>query len=465
MEPLQGKPTEIISTNCYSGSDTPPEDKPYRPRGLWESLTTVVESVTLQLLYASNEVIGYELLLTLQEDSLSPQPFLWIPVVATVVVGWLSRNRWNPETPLFNQLDEQEFNKQHELQIISFMFEPPSNSSHSSMVLFGTPQPNYPHSLRFYNTWANTHGGSNGGGWQESQHTLGDNCYIGGCWGRCQYALPNEALLYDNHYGTDQYKNVFADGYGQQTYGQANTEKDYTGGTNHSTHPEGCLCDNCLGSNLFFCSTSESTDTTIHFTSMNSNSCTTEATSTALSKPVTIANPSSNYVVSAEPSEKKCKQTHLPSDQRPKRPKTHECDKCGYKTDRASILERHKQTHLPSDQRPKAHECDKCNYKTDRASSLKAHKQTHLPADERHKAHECDKCNYKTDRAGNLKTHKQTHLPSDQRPKRPKIHECDQCDYITDHTGHMNKHKRTRHPATGPDNNNSDDDNAPANPP
>ncbi|WP_187300028.1 C2H2-type zinc finger protein [Endozoicomonas montiporae] len=292
MEPLQGKPTEIISTNCYSGSDTPPEDKPYRPRGLWESLTTVVESVTLQLLYASNEVIGYELLLTLQEDSLSPQPFLWIPVVATVVVGWLSRNRWNPETPLFNQLDEQEFNKQHELQIISFMFEPPSNSSHSSMVLFDPPQPNYPHSSRVYNARANTHGGGDGGGWQESQHTLGDNCYIGCCWGRCQYALPNEALVYDNQYDTDQYKNIFADGYGQQTYGQANTEKDYTGGTNHSTHTENCVWVSCLDPTFFFDSDSESTDAATHFTSMNSNSCTTEANSTTPSKSVAIVNPS-----------------------------------------------------------------------------------------------------------------------------------------------------------------------------
>ncbi|MGI9278698.1 MAG: hypothetical protein ACR2PX_03595, partial [Endozoicomonas sp.] len=107
MEPLQGKPTEITNTNSYSGSDTPPDDKPSRPKGPWESLTTVVESVTWQLLYASNEVIGYKLLLAFQKDSYQPQPFSWMPVVATVVVGWLTRSNWNPEAPLFNQLDEQ----------------------------------------------------------------------------------------------------------------------------------------------------------------------------------------------------------------------------------------------------------------------------------------------------------------------------------------------------------------------
>ena len=42
-----------------------------------------------------------------------------MPVVATVVVGWLSRSYWNPEAPLFNQLDEQVIHANHELQIIS----------------------------------------------------------------------------------------------------------------------------------------------------------------------------------------------------------------------------------------------------------------------------------------------------------------------------------------------------------
>ncbi|MGI9279565.1 MAG: TolC family protein, partial [Endozoicomonas sp.] len=107
MGSLQGKPTEMTNISGYSGSDTPPDDKPYWPRSFWESLTTVVESVTWQLLYASNEVIGYKLLLAFQKDSYQPQPFSWMPVVATVVVGWLTRSNWNPEAPLFNQLDEQ----------------------------------------------------------------------------------------------------------------------------------------------------------------------------------------------------------------------------------------------------------------------------------------------------------------------------------------------------------------------
>ena len=119
MEPFQDKTTEFTYTNGYSEPDTPPDDKLYRPGGLWEKLTTLFESVSWQLLYATNEVVGCRLLLSLQDNSLSPQPFSWMSVVATVVAGWLSTTYWNPEAPMFNQLDEQVIHANHELQIIT----------------------------------------------------------------------------------------------------------------------------------------------------------------------------------------------------------------------------------------------------------------------------------------------------------------------------------------------------------
>ena len=132
IESLQGKPTEITNTNDYSGSDSPPDDKPYGPGGLWESLSAVLESVSWQLLYATNEVIGYKLFLTLQEGSYQHRPFSWEPVMTTVVVGWLSRSHWNPELPIFNQLDEQESKQQRELQIITLMDRPCGGYSSST---------------------------------------------------------------------------------------------------------------------------------------------------------------------------------------------------------------------------------------------------------------------------------------------------------------------------------------------
>ena len=132
MEPWQGRPTEIIRTNSYSGSGTPPDDKPHRPGGLWESLTTVVESVSWQLLYATSGCVGYKLLLTLQDGSYPPQPFLWTPLVATVVVIGFSRSHWNPGLPTFNPLDEQASGQQHGIQIITLMDNPGGGHSSST---------------------------------------------------------------------------------------------------------------------------------------------------------------------------------------------------------------------------------------------------------------------------------------------------------------------------------------------
>ena len=118
---LQETPSETADTSGYPGSDSPPDNKPRRPSGLWETMTTVVESISWQALYATRDVIGYTLTLTLQkqEGSLEPITYSWMPVIATVVVGWLTSTHWNPEQPLFTQMHQQEVNLQHQLAIIT----------------------------------------------------------------------------------------------------------------------------------------------------------------------------------------------------------------------------------------------------------------------------------------------------------------------------------------------------------
>ena len=197
MGSLQGKPKEIISTNSYSGPDSPPEDKPYRPRGLWvwESLTTVVKFASGYLLYAYNEVIGYKLILTLQEGSPAPQSLSLAPVVATVVVGWMTRSHWYPESPIFNQLDEQESNKQHELQIITLM-DNPSGGHTWSTGTWGQGQSFTTHSFTSSSHYSPTNyrdsGYGNDGGWPVyHSHTYTGICWAMPCGGyRCQYAPP-----------------------------------------------------------------------------------------------------------------------------------------------------------------------------------------------------------------------------------------------------------------------------------
>ncbi|WP_252179816.1 hypothetical protein [Endozoicomonas sp. 4G] len=158
---------------------------------------------------------------------------------------------------------------------------------------------------------------------------------------------------------------------------------------------------------------------------------------------------------------KRHKQTHLPADQRPRKPKMHHCDHegCNYRTDHTGHLKMHKQKHLPADQklkklkRPKktkVHPCDYqgCGFSTGHMTHLKMHKKTHLPADQRPKRleHHCDheSCNYSTSHTSHMKRHKQIHLPADQRLKVQCDHEG--CNYGTHQASNLKKHKWTHLP-------------------
>ena len=191
-EPLPGKSAEITGTNGYPGPDTPPDDKPYRPGGFWVSLTTVVESVSWELLYVANDVAGYKLLLSLQEDSLSPQPFSWMPVVSAVIVGWLSRSDWNPEAPLFNQLDEQVIHASHELRIITLPL-PEHEASGTTHKTTGTritgngltrQKPSGGFNFRSVATWFS--GGAGGDQPHEPWHSRSETDHCPTCNGICE---------------------------------------------------------------------------------------------------------------------------------------------------------------------------------------------------------------------------------------------------------------------------------------
>ncbi|AMO57991.1 hypothetical protein EZMO1_4063 [Endozoicomonas montiporae CL-33] len=193
MEPLRKNSADTTDTSSYAGSDSPPDDKPYRPPGFWQTVTTVVESIW-QPLYANREVIGYTLILTLQKQGSPPesQPYLWLPVVATVVVGWLTRKHWNPELPLFSQMDEQESSEQHELQIITLM-----NSNQGSSFWQSFPERQQDQSSGSWYSFGYSpssgclSGNSGGGGGfpPGSAHTFGQHCPEHPCNnGPCTYA-------------------------------------------------------------------------------------------------------------------------------------------------------------------------------------------------------------------------------------------------------------------------------------
>ena len=123
--PLQGKESfEDGYSSTYGGEDSPPDDKPRKPGGRGGYTTTLIESWDWQPLYGSSEVVvGFLLSLTVDKSSLSGFTTSWKPVIGTLVVGWVIRTLYNPEQPLFNQMDAQQ-SEDHRLTIITYPKDP-----------------------------------------------------------------------------------------------------------------------------------------------------------------------------------------------------------------------------------------------------------------------------------------------------------------------------------------------------
>ena len=126
-------------------------------------------------------------------------------MVATVVVGWLTRSNWNPEAPIFNQLDEQASNQQHELQIITLM-DKPGDSYSMATGTWGQGQSFSMYSSsadRSHYSFANYLRGyyGDGPGWPtHSGHSYGENCYEQPCCsqqGHCIFA-PSSINQHDD---------------------------------------------------------------------------------------------------------------------------------------------------------------------------------------------------------------------------------------------------------------------------
>ncbi len=105
LNTLSFTPSDIVGTNGYSGSIFRPDNKPHR-LGSYGLKTSFIESISWQLIYGTNLLVAYELVLSTRAAAMSTKPYSWTPVEALVVVGWLLKSCWNSDSPLSDPIEQ-----------------------------------------------------------------------------------------------------------------------------------------------------------------------------------------------------------------------------------------------------------------------------------------------------------------------------------------------------------------------
>ncbi len=192
---LSGSPSVIVYLNGDAGPDLPTYYK-RRKRVSYEIITTLIESIYWQLLYATNLLVAFELTLTTRDTSLSPAPYSWLPEETVAAVGWLLKSYWNPDSLLLNRVQQQEISQDHPFVITAMMRGSEHNQPQDQpSAASDQPPPETPtNPLSSFISLLYSGVGEDNRDPQQHSHTLGLDCYVHPCNGVCIFRPPSESL-------------------------------------------------------------------------------------------------------------------------------------------------------------------------------------------------------------------------------------------------------------------------------
>ncbi|WP_257292090.1 hypothetical protein [Endozoicomonas sp. ONNA1] len=104
---LSGNLSVIAHTNGYTEPDSLPDDKPHKSGG-YGVKTPLNEPISWQWLYATSLLVGYQLILTTKDTSLSSIPFSWLPMEVAIIVGWLLKSHGYHNSPFPHRVEQQD---------------------------------------------------------------------------------------------------------------------------------------------------------------------------------------------------------------------------------------------------------------------------------------------------------------------------------------------------------------------
>ncbi|WOG27034.1 hypothetical protein [Endozoicomonas sp. 8E] len=191
---LADTPSDIVDTNEYSRSTSSSDAKRHKPVGCVVK-TTIIESISWQWLYATNLLVAYELTLTTNDTPLHPTPYSWLTV--EMVVGWLLKNYWNPDSGRVNPIEQQavSISRQgtHPFATITTMFGSGHNSPQSQPPESSGQQATQTttQSIGYFTHLMHSDSGDGNEGSEQRSHTLSLNCLIHPCHGVCRFRPPD----------------------------------------------------------------------------------------------------------------------------------------------------------------------------------------------------------------------------------------------------------------------------------
>ncbi|WP_422132434.1 hypothetical protein [Endozoicomonas sp. ALD040] len=193
QQTLSDKPPDIADTNGYTEPYSSP-DKIRRKTYNYGVKKPLIKSISWHWLYATNLLVTYNLILTTKDTSQSPTPYSLLPLEVIITLGWLLKNYWNPDSLLFNPIEQQEASQHHPFAITTMMAgseqdRPQYQSSQSSVQ--HPPQVNT-HFKGYYTSHLYSDSGGGNEDPEQYLHTLGLNCFIYPCNGVCRFRQSSD---------------------------------------------------------------------------------------------------------------------------------------------------------------------------------------------------------------------------------------------------------------------------------
>ncbi|WP_422472303.1 hypothetical protein [Endozoicomonas sp. ALB032] len=187
-----GNPSDIADTNGCTGSDSLPDEKRHKLSS-YELKMNLIESISWQLLYATQLLVAYELILTTNHAPVCCKRYSWLPVKVVVAAGWLVKSYWNSESSLFNPIEQHEATSmltQGDLPFVTVtaafgsghnqqQYSPSASSGQQSPGTVTCPASSFTSFL-----YSEFDDGDRDP--QQHQHTFGLNCFVHPCQGFCR---------------------------------------------------------------------------------------------------------------------------------------------------------------------------------------------------------------------------------------------------------------------------------------